>query len=115
MSARATGLACWAALIVLHLAWHTWLAPPLNGAIGLALALSLTPLLLPAIVARRQPQRALLWVGILCLFYFSHGVVLAWADVRARALGWAEIVLTLALIGSLGWSARGYRKKRPSV
>jgi uncharacterized membrane protein len=115
MNARQTGFACWAALVALHLAWHAWLAPPSNGAIGLALALSLLPLLLPLLVLRAQPQRALLWIGMLCLFYFCHGIVVAWGDARARALGWAEIALTLALIGSLGWSARGYRKKRPTV
>lgn len=115
MSARFISLACWAGLILLHLVWHAWLAPPANGAIGLALALSLTPLLLPLILAHRQPQRALLWVGMLCLFYFCHGVVMAWGVVQARWLGWAEVVLSLAMIGSLGWSARGYRRRRPAV
>ena len=115
MSARMTGFVCWTALILLHLVWHSWLAPPANGAIWLALALSLTPLLAPLLVVRGQPQRALLWVGMLSLFYFCHGVVLAWGDAQARLLGWVEIALTLGMIGSLGWSARGYRKKRQAV
>lgn len=115
MSARAIGFACWAALVALHLAWHAWLAPPANGAIALALGVALAPLLLPLLTVRAQPARALLWIGILCLFYFCHGVVTAWGDARARGLGLTEVILTLALIGSLGWSARGYRRKRPQA
>lgn len=112
MSARALGFAVWAALIALHGAWVFWIAPPANGAIGLALALTIAPLLLPLLALRRGPRRALLWVGMLCLFYFCHGVVAAWGEPRARLPALIEIALTLVMIGTLGWEARHYKRRR---
>jgi uncharacterized membrane protein len=112
MTAQRIGFACWAALIALHTLWLTWWAPPANGAIGIALAVALIPLLLPLLLLNRQPARALLWVGILCLFYFCHGIAAAWGEPRARVPALLEIVLCVALIGALGWGARGYRRKR---
>lgn len=112
MTARRLALACWFGLLLLHLAWHAWLAPPANGAIGLALGIALLPLLLPLGLLPRAPARALIWVGMLCLFYFAHGVVIAWGLPAARVLGLAEAGLAVAFIGCLGWSARGYRRRR---
>ncbi|MCQ4164514.1 DUF2069 domain-containing protein [Tahibacter harae] len=111
MNPRKLALAAWAGLILLHLAWHGWLAPPQNGSSGLAIALTAGPLLLPLLALRRSLARALLWVGILGLFYFCHGVIAAWGEPRARGPALVEIVLCLVLIGALGWSARGYRRK----
>lgn len=111
MSPRKLALAAWAGLILLHLAWHGWLAPPQNGSSGLAIALTAGPLLLPMLALRRSLARALLWAGILGLFYFCHGVIAAWGEPRARALAAVEIVLCLVLTGALGWGARGYRRK----
>ncbi|HSX59415.1 MAG TPA: DUF2069 domain-containing protein [Tahibacter sp.] len=110
MTPRHLGLAIWAGLVLLHLLWHGWLAPPLNGSPLLAIALTVVPLLLPLIALRRSVGRALLWVGILGLFYFCHGVVAAWGEPRVRALALVEIVLCLALIAALGWGARGYKR-----
>jgi uncharacterized membrane protein len=67
------GLLAWAALTLLQVIWHAWLFPPQVIPIGLLLALTVVPLLLP-LLALRDPRRALLWVGILSLFYFCHGV-----------------------------------------
>ncbi|MBL8297081.1 MAG: DUF2069 domain-containing protein [Rhodanobacteraceae bacterium] len=110
MTPRQLGLASWAALLLLHLLWHSWLAPPLNGSPLLALVLTVGPLLLPLFALRRSVGRALLWVGILGLFYFCHGVVAAWSEPRVRLLALTEILLCLALIAALGWGARGYKR-----
>lgn len=111
MTAHRIGFAAWAALVALHVAWIGWLAPPMNGKIGLALALGVAPLLLPLLAMRRGSGRVLLWVGILCLFYFCQGVVAAWGESRARLPALIEIALTLVVIGALGWNARHYRRR----
>jgi len=111
MTAREAGFACWAGLVALHIAWLGWFTPPAGHASWAAIVCVLVPLLLP-LLALRQPMRALLWVGILCLFYFCHGVAIAWADPAQRLFAWLEIGLCVALIGSLGWGARSYKRKR---
>ncbi|MEW9571323.1 DUF2069 domain-containing protein [Rhodanobacter sp. Si-c] len=103
------GLAAWAALAVLQVLWHGWLLPPRSVPVALVLAVAVIPLLLP-LAALRQPRRALLWVGILALFYFCHGVAEAWSAPVERTLAVAEIALTLLLIGALGAGVRHPRR-----
>ncbi|RAO77323.1 DUF2069 domain-containing protein [Dyella jiangningensis] len=102
------GLVAWAALVVLQLAWHGWLFPAQHMPMALVLAITVVPLLLP-LFALRDVRRALLWAGILSLFYFSHGISEAWSAPGERWLGWIEIVLTVTLIGALG---AGVKRKR---
>lgn len=102
------GLAAWAALVVLQLIWHAWLLPPERMPLTLVLAITVLPLLLP-LTALRNVRRALLWVGVLSLFYFSHGVAEAWSSPAERWLGLVEIALTVLLIGALG---AGVTRKR---
>lgn len=99
------GLAAWAALAVLQPIWHGWLLPPQSMPVTLVLAITLGPLLLP-LAALSNPRRALLWVGILALFYFCHGVAEAWSSPAERTLALVEIALTLLLIGALGAGVR---------
>jgi len=100
-----TGLGAWAALGLLQLVWHGWLFPPQTMPVWLALVITIAPLLLP-LTAIRNIRRALLWTGILSLFYFCHGVAEAWSAPDERALAWLEIVLTVLLIGTLGAGVR---------
>lgn len=100
------GRAAWFALSALQLLWYGWLAPPRTMPVGLVLALTVIPLLLPLLALRRGLHRALLWVGILSLFYFCHGVAEAWSAPTERWLALAEIALTLLLIGTLGAGVR---------
>lgn len=95
------GLAAWAALIILQCAWYAWLFPPQSMRVSIALAITVVPLLLP-LVALRNVRRALLWVGILSLFYFCHGVAESWSSSQERWLALFEILLTLLIIGALG-------------
>jgi uncharacterized membrane protein len=95
------GLLAWAALAVLQVIWHGWLFAPQTVSPWLVLAITVIPLLLP-LLAIRDARRALLWVGILSLFYFCHGVSEAWSAPGQRWLAVAEIVLTVLLIGMLG-------------
>jgi uncharacterized membrane protein len=103
------GLIAWALLVVLQLAWHAWLVPPQNMPMTLLLAITVVPLLLP-LFALRDVRRALLWVGILSLFYFCHGVSEAWSSAGGRWLAVVEVVLTVLLIGALGAGVK--RKSR---
>ena len=105
------GLFAWAALILLQVIWHAWLFPPQVMPIGLLLVLTVVPLLLP-LLARRDPRRALLWVGILSLFYFCHGVAEAWSSAGERALALVEVVLTISLIAMLG---AGVKRRPPAT
>ena len=68
------GLLAWAALTALQLVWHGWLLPPQAIPTWLVLAITVIPLLLP-LLAIRNPRRALLWVGILSLFYRNKTVL----------------------------------------
>lgn len=95
------GLAAWAALVALQLIWHAWLVPPERMPLSLVLAITVLPLLLP-LTALRNVRRALLWVGVLSLFYFSHGIAEAWSSPAERWLGLIEVALTVLLIGALG-------------
>jgi uncharacterized membrane protein len=110
------GLLAWAALTALQLIWHAWLFPPQTVPVWLVLAITVLPLLLP-LLAIRDARRALLWLGILSLFYFCHGIAEGWSSSRERWLALAEIVLTLLLIGTLGAGVRrrpGPRETPPS-
>ena len=110
MMAMRCGFLAWAGLVILQIVWHAWLAPPANGQIGLALALTLPPLLLPLLALLRSAKRALLWIGIISLGYFCHGVVAAWSIASMRALAIIEIILCVLLIGTLGWITRSAKK-----
>jgi uncharacterized membrane protein len=105
------GLVAWALLVVLQFAWHAWLVPPQSMPMTLALAIAVIPLLLP-LFAIRDVRRALLWVGILSLFYFCHGVSEAWSSPGERWLAIAEIVLTVMLIAALG---AGVKRRPPAI
>lgn len=113
MTSLRAGFLAWAALALLQPAWHAWLAPPANGQVGLALALTLPPLLLPLLALLRGPKRALLWVGIMSLGYFVHGVVAAWSEPQVRLPALIEIALCVVLIGALAGIVRDARKGSP--
>lgn len=99
-----TGLAAWAALLAIQVLWYA-LYPPVSIPTWVAFALTVPPLLLP-LLSLPGVTRALLWVGILALFYFCHGVAEAWSSTGDRWLAALEIVVTLLLIGTLGAGVR---------
>jgi uncharacterized membrane protein len=112
MMAMRCGFLAWAGLIILQVVWHAWLAPPSNGQIGLALMLTLPLLLLPLFALRRGAKRALLWIGIISLGYFCHGVVAAWSIPSMRLPALIEVALCVMLIFTLGWITRVEKKSR---
>ena len=106
MKSERLALAAWLALIVLQPAWYLWLAPPASGQSWFALLLTLPPLLLPLSALRRNLGRALLWAGIVALFYFCHGIVAAWTTPAARVPALVEAALCVVLIGAMGLRVR---------
>jgi uncharacterized membrane protein len=105
------GLGAWIALIALQCAWYAWLFPPQQVSPWLVLAITVVPLLLP-FFAIRDLRRALLWTGILSLFYFCHGVAESWSSAQERWPALIEVLLTLLLIGALGAGVK--RRPKPS-
>ena len=96
------------AQLALQLGWHAWLAPTSRA----TLALSALPLLPGLWVALHRLRRGVLIGGIVCLFYFCHGIATLWSDTALRAGAAVEIVLSVAVIASLYWDARHYRRDR---
>ena len=95
------GLAAWIAQILLQCAWYAWLFPPQHVPMWLALGVAVIPLLLP-LLAIGNVRRALLWVGMLSLFYFCHGVAESWSSTQERVPAMLEVLFALVLIGALG-------------
>jgi len=82
------------ALILLTLAWEAVLAPLKPG--GSLLIFKVLPLLLPLFGILRGKRYTYQWSCMFILFYFTEGVVRAWADVGISAqLALAEVVLTI--------------------
>ena len=112
VAARADRIALFAlgALILLQPLWHGWLAPPRVGAPALAAVLATVPWLPVFLATLRNRRRGVLWGGTLALFYFAHGVAVAWSGAGLeRLLALVEIALTLLLIvppGAVAWRAR---------
>ncbi|RDS83111.1 DUF2069 domain-containing protein [Dyella monticola] len=99
--AQRIGMAAWMALILLQCAWYAWLFPPQQLPLWLVLAVTVVPLLLP-FLAIGNPPRALLWAGMLSLFYFCHGIAESWSSAQERGMALLEVLLALLLIGTLG-------------
>jgi uncharacterized membrane protein len=94
---RRIGFMAWGALALLQVAWHAWLLPPARMPIPVALVFGLLPLAIP-LLYWRTPARALLLAGMICLFYFCHGVAEAYAAPAERLFAWIEIVLAVIVI-----------------
>jgi uncharacterized membrane protein len=99
-------------LVGLQIFWHVWLLPSAHAQQWPTLALAVVPLLPGLWIFLRNLRRGVLIGGIVCLFYFCHGVSVAYGDASARLPALIEIALTLIVIGALGWDARHYKRKR---
>lgn len=74
---------------------------------------TLPPLLLLACVLRGS-AKATFWAGVFGLFWFSHGVMEAYAAPIVRTFALAEIFLALVIVVASSWSglsARFAKKK----
>ncbi len=81
------------------------------------LVFALPPLLLWAGLLRRWRQAGF-WAAVCALFWFSHGVMSAWAHAGTRLLAASEIVLALLVIGAAslpGLAARRQRRREAAT
>lgn len=89
-----TASASLVALILLCLTWEGWLAPLKPH--GSLLILKTVPLLLPLFGILRGKRYTYQWACMFILFYFTEGVVRAWADHGLSSiLAMIEVVLTV--------------------
>ena len=103
-------LGCLIALSALFAVWY--LLPGQHWIAGLSVFV-LPPALLAVGVALRS-RLAAYWAGVLALFWFCHGVMLAWSSPDERLYAWIELILALAVIFSAnlaGMKARLGRKR----
>lgn len=94
---RRIGFAAWGALALLQVVWHAWLLPPARMPVAVALLIALLPLAIP-LLYWRAPARMLLVAGMICLFYFCHGVAEAWSAPGERVFAVIELALAVVVI-----------------
>jgi uncharacterized membrane protein len=104
------GFAAWGGLALLQVVWHAWLLPPARMPVVVALLIALLPLAIP-LLYWRPPARMLLLAGMICLFYFCHGVAEAWSAPGERVLALIELALAVVVILAC---ARRPKRRRPS-
>lgn len=102
------------ALLLLQPLWHGLLLPPASGGGWLLATLFALPLLPVAVLALRRHPRAAFSAAVTALLYFSHGVMEAWADPRARPLALLESGLALSLVVAASWDGLRARFARKS-
>lgn len=101
-----------ASLFALSVLFSLWFHDDRNRVAAL-LVFTLPPLLLLVGVIYRSAKAAF-WAGVLALFWFSHGVMLAYDDPDVRVYAWIEILLAIVIILSSNWpglSSRFGRKQ----
>ncbi|WP_211365760.1 DUF2069 domain-containing protein [Pseudoxanthomonas suwonensis] len=89
------------ALLALAVLYVAWFHDDRHAAAAL-LVFALPPLLL-AVPAWRGGRKAAFWSGVLALFWFSHGVMHAWAHPEGALFAWVEIVLALVVVMASSW------------
>ncbi|MBS0591026.1 MAG: DUF2069 domain-containing protein [Proteobacteria bacterium] len=94
------------ALLALQPIWHAWLAPPKPALLIPTLTLAIAPLLFSLWIAARSLHRGVLIGGMVCLFYFSHGVSELWSGTPPHWPAAVETVLALIVVLALGWHVR---------
>lgn len=98
-------------LLALAAFYAAWFANDAHLLTGL-LVFVLPPLAL-AVAAWRGWGRAGFTAGVFALFWFSHGVMLAWSDPARRAMALLEVVLALVVVyASCIPGMRARREKR---
>ncbi len=72
------------------------------------LVFSLPPVVLMiGVMARRRT--AAFWAGVFALFWFSHAVMVAWADPAKATFAWGGIVLSVGIVVATSWPALAKR------
>lgn len=94
--ARTAVFAGYFGLLGLWLAWATVLAPARHAPTALVLSLAALPLLIPLRGMLHDRRGSFMWLGLLSLAYFIHGVGAA-TDASQRVQAGLEIAFSLCL------------------
>lgn len=109
---RRLSLACLVAMPLLLAGWYGAWFPPRALPVGLVLAIALAPVALALAACAADLRFGLLIGGIFSLFYFSHGVMEAWAVPAERLPALLLAVLAAAQIVLLGGAASAEKRAR---
>ena len=102
------------ALILLCIAWEGWIAPLKPS--GSQLILKAVPLLIPLFGILKGHRYTYQWASMFIFFYFTEGVVRAWADAGVSAkLAGIEIILTVIFFTCAIFYARLTRSHKKSA
>ena len=93
-----------AALLALAALYAAWFHDDRHRLAAL-LVFALPPLLALAgvLYGGTIAAKATFWAGVLGLFWFSHGVMIAWSHPEQAGWAWTEIVLSLVIIIAGSW------------
>lgn len=113
---RWVALAGYFALLILLLNWMTWLAPPREFPVALALILLALPLLLPLRGLLHGQPYTHAWTSFLALPYFAYGIDALAAGTDPAWLGAVAVAASLALFaGCVGYARTRARELRAAV
>jgi len=110
----------WAALGIIALAlyqvlWHCVLATPDKAPAWIITLLFALPLIPVCILILIKHRTFAFWGGALALFYFSHGVMEAWAVRELWPLGMGEALISVWVIIASSWDGMKARfAKKPA-
>ncbi len=109
---RLLSFACLVGLLLLHIAWHLWWAPPIALPLVLVLGLATAPAALALLACAFNLRDGLLIGGIFALGYFCHGVMEAWAAPAERIPALLEVLLASSQIVLLAAAAIAEKRER---
>lgn len=98
---KASRIVLGAALLALSALYLLWFREDKHYTAAL-LTFALPPLLALFFLLHGSAKAAF-WAGVLALFWFSHGVMVAYSRPAEAAFAWMEIVLSLIVVLASSW------------
>ena len=91
-------------MLLLQLLWHGVLFPSTGAPAWLVTTLFALPIVPATWLLAKRHRHAPFWSAVAALFYFSHGLMEAWAVPQTRWLALAEAALALELVAAASWT-----------
>ncbi len=102
-------------LFMLHMSWHTVLAPSPVFPVSLILIFVITPLLLPFWGLLNGNLKSCTWMSYISLFYFTHGAAEAYINTAEFSYALLEVFFSLLLCAGTGFYVYTAEKKPKSA